>query len=108
MGKKRVCSIKEGMKGYIFKVLSDTNVLNVYTLKTAHQIAKKYLIETFMSTSIYDYERMSKEYDAINIKGEALLSNSPFSEWNVESTLWLNVSGLKILDTIDVFAKYKK
>lgn len=104
--KSEFIEFKEGMKGYIFEVFDDANILYVDSLEIANIVAKEYFVERVMTTSVYDFEKMSLEYDAINLKGEALSRHSPFSEWYIESTLWFNVKKLRIIDMVDVYSQY--
>ncbi|PKR82397.1 hypothetical protein [Heyndrickxia camelliae] len=98
--------IKNGIEGYLINVSNDAKVLYVDTLEKAKEVAKKYYLGSFLTTDIFDFEKMSKEYDGINVSNGGLLKISPFWEWNIESTLWFNVSKLEVTETLKVL-KFK-
>ncbi|MEW4236008.1 hypothetical protein Q0N71_23040 [Bacillus thuringiensis] len=106
--------------GIVFNIKPEANILNLNTVKDALEILPSYLISTFVQAPInihgkevaegvyeIDFEKMSQTYDAISVSDEVanryIQYNgkfSPFTDWEIASTLWFNTNHLEQIDEL--------
>lgn len=76
----------------IFELNKDAKILKINSLRTTNKLLKKYSLNKYPGI-YFDYEKLSKDYDAIWLtsKGEDSTSYiEAFAYWDVETVLIMN------------------
>lgn len=94
--------------GCIFTLKDDAKILKLETKEDLLEVQKKYPSHYYKDEIIPDYEKISKDYDALFLEYDRICftdKRSIFKGWDVNTLLLFNLDCIEEYQTIEIYAK---